>query len=74
MKMSDLIGYKLVAVTEPWDDDLEAESVRLVFEQKRYGGLFGVRRRSILVEASDNSEPGQGGCVSVCVNEEKEKR
>lgn len=56
MKMSDLIGQKLVAVTDVWEDDLE-DQIRLVFESG-----------PVVFSAVDNSEPGQGGCVSMDVD------
>lgn len=32
MKVTDLIGQSLLAVVKPWEDDLEGDQVRLVFE------------------------------------------
>ena len=49
MKISDLIGQKLVSVTEPWDDDLDECQARLVFE----GG-------TLMVSAIDSDGMGNG--------------
>ena len=57
LELSDFVGQKLVAVTKPWDDDLEGEQARLTFESG-----------PVVFSAVDNSEPGQGGCVSMYVD------
>lgn len=59
MKITDLIGRKLLKVTEPWDGDLEQDQVRLVFE----GGTlvvsaisdFGSSAASIYLEVGDET-------------------
>jgi len=57
LKLADLIGQKLVAVTDVWEDDLDEDQVRLVFESG-----------PVILSAIDNSEPGQGGCVGMYVD------
>jgi hypothetical protein len=49
MKISDLIGQELLAVTEPWDDDLDECQIRLVFEDG-----------TLIVSAIDSTGMGNG--------------
>ena len=57
MKVSDLIGQKLIQVDTPWDADLEEDQARLVFE----GGV-------LMVSAIDSSGMG-GGSVYLDVTD-----
>jgi len=58
--LKDCIGERLLAFTEPWDGDCEAEDMILEFES----GAF-------RVIAVDHSEPGLGGCPSLVIDEIK---
>lgn len=47
--LSELIGQTLVDATEPWDDDLEQDQIRLTFESA-----------TIIISAIDSSGMGAG--------------
>jgi len=56
--MNKFIGERLINITLPWDGDCEGDKMVLKFESG-----------SIRISATDYSEPGQSGCLSITLEE-----